>query len=123
MHSGTIGGAVTLNGFPKEARSFSRLTGYVEQQDIHTSFATVGESIAFAAALRLPGSVSADRRAAFCAEVETLLGMAGLHDRLVGDVGAPDGLAPGERKARTVFLCFLLFSHHSHLFPRCSPWQ
>lgn len=100
-NSGTVGGEVLVNGYPP-GRALARLAGYVEQADIHASFATVGEALRFSAALRLPPSASAEQREAFCAETEALLGLAPLAGRLVGDAGAADGLAPGERKILTI---------------------
>ena len=101
-NSGTMTGDILLNGFPKEPKSFARLTGYVEQQDIHGAFSTVGEALRFAAVLRLPADVPAETRESFVVEVEALLGMAPLRGRLVGDVGSLEGLSPGERKVLTI---------------------
>lgn len=101
-NTGTSTGAIHLNGFPKDPQSFARLTAYVEQQDIHSPFCTVGEAVAFSAALRLPPSVPSERRGRFCAEVEELLGIGKLRARLVGVVGAKEGLAPAERKILTI---------------------
>jgi len=101
-NSGAFSGAITLNGFPKEERTFNRITAYVEQNDIHAPLATVREAMAFAAALRLPASVSAAQRAAVIDETLALLELESLADRKIGVVGAPDGLAPGERKRLTI---------------------
>ena len=40
-NSGVQAGTILLNGFPKENKSFARLTAYCEQNDIHNSFSTV----------------------------------------------------------------------------------
>lgn len=101
-NSGVMKGSITLNGHPKEPLSFARLTAYVEQQDIHSSFATVRESLEFSAALRLPSSVPAATRRAFVSEVLDLLELRPIADRKVGDVGAADGLSPGQRKILTI---------------------
>ncbi len=46
-----------LNGFPMDVRTFSRVTAYVEQADIHAPYATVREALEFSAKLRLPSEV------------------------------------------------------------------
>lgn len=139
-----MGGAVTLNGFPKDERTFNRATAYVEQnvstrpshmrralpygsfatvrwksiiillnqsidppsfsvlQDIHAPLATVREALTFAAALRLPGHLSAAQRAGVVEETLALVELVSLADRKIGAPGAPDGLAPGERKRLTI---------------------
>ena len=33
---GRVTGDIRVNGFPKEQRTFARVTGYVEQSDIHS---------------------------------------------------------------------------------------
>lgn len=101
-NSGVASGEILLNGFPKEPVSFARLTAYCEQLDVHSPLTTVGEAVAFAAALRLPGDTPAAVRAAFCTELEALLGLEHLRGRLVGLPGSVGGLAPGERKVLTI---------------------
>jgi ABC-type multidrug transport system ATPase subunit/ABC-type multidrug transport system permease subunit len=100
--AGKMEGEIRLNGFKTEPKSFARLTAYCEQQDIHNSFATVREALAFSAALRLPREVSAETREAFVDEVMDLLELRYIADRLVGEVGAANGLAPGQRKILTI---------------------
>ena len=100
--AGKMEGAIFLNGFPREAKSFARLTAYCEQQDIHNSFATVREALEFSAALRLPSSVETATRVAFVEEVLDLLELRPISGRLVGEVGAANGLAPGQRKILTI---------------------
>ena len=100
--AGKMEGSIFLNGFPREAKSFARLTAYCEQQDIHNSFATVREALEFSAALRLPSSVEGATRTAFVEEVLDLLELRPISGRLVGEVGAANGLAPGQRKILTI---------------------
>ena len=54
---GTITGDMLVNGKPLDS-SFSRRTGYVQQQDIHAEELTVRESLQFAARLRRSNDVS-----------------------------------------------------------------
>lgn len=60
------------------------------------------EAVAFSAALRLPGSLSAEQRAAVVDETLRLLELDSLAGRKVGAPGSPEGLAPGERKRLTI---------------------
>lgn len=54
--SGTVEGEIKVGGFPKVQKTFSRISGYCEQSDIHSPQITVEESVMFSAWLRLdPG--------------------------------------------------------------------
>jgi ABC-type multidrug transport system ATPase subunit/ABC-type multidrug transport system permease subunit len=101
-NSGKMEGRILLNGFEKEEDSFSRITSYVEQQDIHMPEPTVREALQFSAALRLPPEVTVVQREAFIEEVLDLLELRPIQNRAIGDAGAADGLAPGERKRLTI---------------------
>lgn len=59
---GYIEGDIKISGYPKEQRTFARISGYVEQTDIHSPQLTVEESVRFSSALRLPKEVSAEKR-------------------------------------------------------------
>ena len=50
---GTITGEILVNGQKKDDHAFRRVTGYVEQMDIHDPFTTVKEGLLFSARLRL----------------------------------------------------------------------
>lgn len=54
---GEIHGDILINGHPVEQRSWSRVVGYCEQNDIHSPHATVKEALWFSARLRLPDSI------------------------------------------------------------------
>jgi ABC-type multidrug transport system ATPase subunit len=71
-------------------------------QDIHAPFTTVREALEFSAALRLPATVTRAQRQAFVAEVLHILELTDLADRLVGRIGGPEALAPGQRKRLTI---------------------
>lgn len=64
--------AHVLQGFPKEQKSFARVSGYVEQSDIHSPQTTVREALQYSASLRLGPEVSRERREAFVDEVSPL---------------------------------------------------
>ena len=66
---GVASGEVHVNGFPKNQKTFARVAGYCEQEDVHLPTATVAEALAFSATLRLPSTVSAETRNEFIEEV------------------------------------------------------
>lgn len=51
-----------MGGFPKEQDSFARVSGYVEQFDIHSPSTTVFEALTFSAWLRLSKDVDPQTR-------------------------------------------------------------
>ena len=59
---GYIEGEIKISGFPKEQRTFARISGYVEQNDIHSPQVTVEESLQFSSSLRLPKEISEEKR-------------------------------------------------------------
>lgn len=63
---GYIDGDIRISGHPKEQRTFARVSGYVEQNDIHSPQVTVFESLWFSASLRLPKEVTKEKRHVSC---------------------------------------------------------
>lgn len=59
---GYIEGEIKISGFLKEQETFARVSGYVEQNDIHSPQVTVEESLWFSSSLRLPKEVSKEKR-------------------------------------------------------------
>jgi ABC-type multidrug transport system ATPase subunit len=55
--TGTITGEILMNGWPQEAVTFRRCSGYVYQFDIQSPELTVRETILFSARLRLDPSL------------------------------------------------------------------
>lgn len=55
-------GAIKIAGYPKKQETFSRISGYCEQSDIHSPNLTVYESLKFSAWLRLPSNVKPHQR-------------------------------------------------------------
>jgi len=60
--NGYIKGSISISGYPKKQETFARVSGYCEQDDIHSPHVTVHESLLFSAWLRLPGDVSSKTR-------------------------------------------------------------
>ena len=59
---GYIEGNIKISGFPKKQETFARISGYCEQNDIHSPHVTVYESLLFSAWLRLPSEVNVANR-------------------------------------------------------------
>lgn len=57
---GIIEGNIHISGYPKKQETFARISGYCEQNDIHSPCLTVLESLLFSAWLRLPTVVNMD---------------------------------------------------------------
>jgi ABC-type multidrug transport system ATPase subunit len=55
--SGYIEGDIRISGHTKVRSTFSRVSGYVEQNNIHSPQVTVEESLLFSSSLRLPKEV------------------------------------------------------------------
>jgi ABC-type sugar transport system ATPase subunit len=54
---GYIEGDIRISGYPKKQETFARISGYCEQNDIHSPNVTVKESLVYSAWLRLPKDV------------------------------------------------------------------
>lgn len=63
---GYIEGDIRISGHLKEQRTFARISGYVEQSDIHSPQVTVLESLWFSSFLRLPKDVNEKQREVRC---------------------------------------------------------
>jgi ABC-type multidrug transport system ATPase subunit len=59
---GYIEGNISISGYPKKQETFARVSGYCEQNDIHSPQVTVYESLLFSAWLRLPKEVDSNKR-------------------------------------------------------------
>ncbi|KVH94078.1 hypothetical protein Ccrd_003864 [Cynara cardunculus var. scolymus] len=98
---GYIEGEINISGFQKEQGTFARVSGYVEQNDIHSPQVTVIESLLFSAFLRLPADVNAKQRRDFVEGVMKLVELDNLRDALVGLPGST-GLSTEQRKRLTI---------------------
>ena len=59
---GYIEGDISVSGYPKKQETFTRISGYCEQNDIHSPNVTVYESLIYSAWLRLPAEVDKKTR-------------------------------------------------------------
>ncbi|GMI86113.1 pleiotropic drug resistance 12, ATP-binding cassette G40, PLEIOTROPIC DRUG RESISTANCE 12 [Hibiscus trionum] len=98
---GYIDGNITVSGFPKNQETFARVSGYCEQNDIHSPHVTVYESLLYSAWLRLPAEVNAETRKMFIEEVMELVELNPLRQALVGLPGV-NGLSTEQRKRLTI---------------------
>ncbi|KAK9902782.1 hypothetical protein WJX75_005811 [Coccomyxa subellipsoidea] len=97
---GLVRGRITVDGHPKEQATFARISGYVEQFDIHSPATTVREALAFSAELRLADVQSAQLHS-FVDEVMELMELTSLRHALVGVPGR-SGLSVEQRKRLTI---------------------
>ncbi|KAI3954477.1 hypothetical protein MKW92_053462 [Papaver armeniacum] len=98
---GYIEGDIRISGYPKEQKTFARISGYVEQTDIHSPQVTVEESLWFSASLRLSNEVSQETKKEFVEEVMALVELNSLRNALVGLPGST-GLSTEQRKRLTI---------------------
>lgn len=57
---GYIEGCISISGYPKNQETFARISGYCEQNDIHSPNLTVYESVVFSAWLRLSKEIKSE---------------------------------------------------------------
>lgn len=98
---GYIEGEIYISGYPKKQETFARVSGYCEQNDIHSPCMTVHESLLFSAWLRLSSKVDLTTQRAFVDEVMELVELTPLRGALVGLPGV-DGLSTEQRKRLTI---------------------
>ncbi|XP_031120033.1 ABC transporter G family member 35-like [Ipomoea triloba] len=98
---GYIEGDIRISGFPKKQETFARVSGYCEQNDIHSPQVTVHESLIYSAFLRLPKEVSNEDKMIFVNEVMDLVELDNLKDAIVGIPGV-SGLSTEQRKRLTI---------------------
>ncbi|MFS8007348.1 putative ABC-type sulfate transporter [Helianthus anomalus] len=98
---GSIQGNIFVSGHPKNQATFARVSGYCEQNDIHSPNVTVYESLLYSSWLRLSSDVDSRTRKMFVAELMELMELNPIRDALVGLPGV-DGLSIEERKRLTI---------------------
>ncbi|XP_021748020.1 ABC transporter G family member 34-like isoform X1 [Chenopodium quinoa] len=98
---GHIEGSIKISGYPKNQATFARISGYCEQNDIHSPHVTVYESLLYSGWLRLSAEVDTTARKLFVDEVMDLVELKPLKDALVGLPGV-NGLLIEQRKRLTV---------------------
>ncbi|CAN4106572.1 unnamed protein product [Withania somnifera] len=97
---GYIEGSIKISGYTKNQTTFARVSGYCEQNDIHSPYVTIYESLLYSAWLRLASDVKSETRKMFVEEVMELVELKPLRNALVGLPGV-DGLSTEQRKRLT----------------------
>ncbi|KNC98891.1 uncharacterized protein SPPG_05858 [Spizellomyces punctatus DAOM BR117] len=96
--TGTPTGVILANGRIREKRTWKRLVGYVEQEDLMYENLTVRETLTTAALLRLPNSrYTKDQKLARVDEVLAELGLTHVADSRIGN-SQMGGISGGEKK-------------------------
>ncbi|KAI6697885.1 hypothetical protein NL676_018004 [Syzygium grande] len=98
---GYIEGSISISGYPKNQSTFARVSGYCEQNDIHSPNVTVYESLLYSAWLRLSSTIKTKTRKMFVEEVMELVELNPIRNALVGLPGV-DGLSTEQRKRLTI---------------------
>ncbi|KAK3003971.1 hypothetical protein RJ639_019567 [Escallonia herrerae] len=98
---GYVEGSIYISGYPKKQETFARISGYCEQNDVHSPCLTVHESLLFSAWLRLPSHVDSKTQKDFVDEVMVLVELTPLSGALIGLPGV-DGLSTEQRKRLTI---------------------
>nr|POF00776.1 abc transporter g family member 36 [Quercus suber] len=98
---GYIEGNITISGFPKSQETFALISGYCEQNDIHSPHVTVYESLLYSAWLRLSSEVDSETRKMFIEKVMEPVELNPLRNALVGLPGV-NGLSTEQRKRLTI---------------------
>ncbi|OJJ97758.1 hypothetical protein ASPACDRAFT_1858481 [Aspergillus aculeatus ATCC 16872] len=96
---GVVTGEMLVDGRMRN-NSFSRKTGYVQQQDLHLETSTVREALIFSAMLRQPASIPRAEKTAYVEEVIKMLNMEAYAEAVVGVLG--EGLNVEQRKRLTI---------------------
>ncbi|KAI9488549.1 ABC-2 type transporter-domain-containing protein [Zychaea mexicana] len=81
---------------------FERITGYVEQMDVHQPADTVREAMRFSAYLRQDPSVPKSEKDIYVEQIIQLLEMEDIADAQVGDPSTGNGISIEERKRLTI---------------------
>ncbi|KAK7388064.1 hypothetical protein VNO78_22868 [Psophocarpus tetragonolobus] len=98
---GIIEGDIRIRGYPKVQKTFARVSGYCEQNDIHSPYITVEESVTYSAWLRLPTEIDSVTKGKFVEEVLETIELDDIKDCLVGIPGQ-SGLSTEQRKRLTI---------------------
>ena len=84
---GCIEGDIRISGFPKAQETFARISGYCEQNDIHSPQISIHESLLYSAWLHLAPEIDSKSTKHFVLEVMQLVELDDLKDALVGVPG------------------------------------
>ncbi|KAH9293662.1 hypothetical protein KI387_041134, partial [Taxus chinensis] len=104
--NGHIEGDIRISGFSKKQKTFARISGYCEHNDIHSPQFTVRESLIFFAFIRLPKEVDKTTKTLTKLQtfVEEIMQLVELENLRVALVGLPrvTGFPTEQRKHLTI---------------------
>jgi len=98
---GKVDGTMLLDGRPLR-RDFERITGYVEQMDVHNGFVTVREALRFSAKLRQESDISTKEKYEYVEKVLKMMDMENIGEAMIGSLDAGVGISVEERKRLTI---------------------
>ncbi|KAL5065215.1 hypothetical protein RYX36_026952 [Vicia faba] len=98
---GIIEGDIRIRGYPKVQKTFAIVSGYCEQNDIHSPYITVEESVRYSAWVWLPSEIDSTTKGKFVEEVLETIELDDIKDNLVGIAGQ-SGLSTEQRKRLTI---------------------
>ncbi|KAI4320085.1 hypothetical protein MLD38_033600 [Melastoma candidum] len=98
---GCTEGTISISRYLKNQVTFARISGYCEQNDIHSPHVTVYESVLYSAWLRPSSYVSEETRTMFVEEVMELVELNPIRNALVG-LPRVNGLSTEQRKRLTI---------------------
>eukprot|EP01117_Protostelium_nocturnum_P006316 TRINITY_DN227_c0_g1_i1.p1 TRINITY_DN227_c0_g1~~TRINITY_DN227_c0_g1_i1.p1 ORF type:complete len:1474 (-),score=463.74 TRINITY_DN227_c0_g1_i1:47-4363(-) len=107
---GKISGEISLNGQPLKI-DFERITGYVEQMDVHNPGCTVREALQFSAKLRQEKSVPFKEKMEYVEKILEMMEMKHMGDALIGDLESGVGISVEERKRLTIGMELVAMPH------------
>lgn len=90
-----------LNGKPLRV-DFMRITGYVEQMDVHNGYLTVREALQYSAKLRQEPEIPLQEKLDYVERVLEMMEMTPLGDAIIGDLESGYGISVEERKRLTI---------------------
>ncbi|GAB4819215.1 hypothetical protein N2152v2_006261 [Parachlorella kessleri] len=100
---GVVRGDIYVNGHPKQQETWSRVVGYVEQQDIHSAGTTVREALMFSARMRLEeDTISLEQVKWIVEEALEMVELTKLAGSVVGEAGGDWGLSTEQRKRLSI---------------------
>ncbi|KIW28533.1 hypothetical protein, variant 2 [Cladophialophora immunda] len=100
LRGGTVDGEFLVSGKLPD-RSFHRMTGYVQQQDVHLSSSTVREALQFSAKLRQSKEIPLSEKLDYVEKVIEMMEMEDFAEAIIGVPGS-GGLNVEQRKRTTI---------------------
>ncbi|KAJ3103626.1 hypothetical protein HDU97_009965 [Phlyctochytrium planicorne] len=110
---GTLTGAITVNGKPRQKATWRKVSAYVEQLEVMFKNLTVTETLQYGAQFRLPSTYTKEQKAEKVDRIIQELGLVKCKDTKIGD-SELRGISGGEKKRVSIGL--ELLSQPSILF-------